>query len=97
MPQGGIVNVALTDLTSLSVNPKTSYLMSEVNKTRVVSSLLGGTTVATSHVPPYGKFASPHFPMAGTGSLQFFQRFTASALYISSRSRVTDGLTFGTN
>jgi len=40
-PKGGVINVALADPTSLSVDPKTGYLMSEVNKTWVVTVVHG--------------------------------------------------------
>lgn len=92
-PKGGVINVALADPTSLSVDPKTGYLMSEVNKTWVVSSLLGQTTYFSHSIirqiciTPFShgwyRFASVLSKVYGQDAL-FFQSFM-------------DGLTFGTN
>ena len=59
-PKGGVINVALTDPTDLSVDYKSSYLWSQKHNSWVVSTLLGQTMYYSNSTECYGLFALGH-------------------------------------
>lgn len=91
--KGGIINVTITDLTTLSVNDKTGYLMSNAKQSWAVSTLLGRTThFSNSHIRQICITPFTHGWFRFTSVLSSV--FNQDCLYFQSWK---DGITFGTS